>query len=94
LAGPEGEDYSGQGCEEDVEMQELVVVGRGQRDTWRRKIEEANIQVWLWLHRRRRRKNSCDGYLLDFTGFLELRNYDLAYTASLHVCRYAFDVIH
>jgi hypothetical protein len=46
LEGPK-EDYNGQGCEEDVEMQELVVVGRGKRDAWRRRIEEAKVQVWL-----------------------------------------------
>jgi len=47
LEGPEEDDYSGQGCEEDVEMQELVVIGRGQRDAWRRRIEEAKVQVWV-----------------------------------------------
>jgi len=44
---PEEDDFGGQGCEEDVEMQQLVVVGRGQRDAWRRRIEEAEVQVWL-----------------------------------------------
>jgi hypothetical protein len=39
-------------------MEELVVVGRGQRDAWRRRIEEAKVQVWLELHRRRRRKEN------------------------------------
>ena len=38
--------------------------------------------------------NNCDVYVLDFTGFLELRNYDLAYAASLQICRYAFEVIN
>jgi len=28
-------------------MRELMVVGRGQRVAWRRRIEEAKVQVWL-----------------------------------------------
>ena len=45
MEGPEVDGYIGQGCEEDVDMQELEVFGRGERDAWRRRIEEAKVQV-------------------------------------------------